>query len=63
MVEYKPLLDKALAHAKHKVQNCIILQREGLPPAQLHPSLDSDWAGLVHSSTPFDGCVPVDSSV
>ena len=62
-VEYKPLLDKALAHSKHRVSQCIIFQRTQFPPATLNPSIDVDWVSAVDNATPFHSCVPVDATV
>ena len=46
VVAYKPLLDAAIAQAKHKPDACIILQRDAAPAA-LREGLDFDWAALV----------------
>ena len=42
IIEYKPLLSKALEIAKHQVSKCIIFQRNSLN-ADLNPNLDIDW--------------------
>ncbi len=42
MVEYKPLLDRALERAVHRPQRCVVLQREQAP-ASLDPERDLDW--------------------
>lgn len=42
IVEYKPLLDAAIASAEHKPDKCIILQRPQCE-AELIPGRDSDW--------------------
>lgn len=57
VVQYKTLLDSALAMAAHAVPRCIILQR---PQAQavLDPARDGDWQTLVAAAAPAD-CVPV----
>jgi propionyl-CoA synthetase len=65
IVEYKPLLDRALELAEHAPEACVILQRPQ-PPAQvtgqaraeLIAGRDHDWAELVASAAPAD-CVPV----
>jgi propionyl-CoA synthetase len=57
LVEYKPLLDKALEIASHKPRRCMILQR----PQQRAPLVagrDLDWDGELASAQPHD-CVPV----
>jgi propionyl-CoA synthetase len=45
IVAYKPLLDQAIALARHKPRACIILQRPQ-QPAGLEPGRDHDWAAL-----------------
>ena len=42
IIEYKPLLSKALELAKHQVSKCIIFQRNSLK-TDLDPNLDIDW--------------------
>ena len=42
IIEYKPLLNRALEIAKHKVDKCIIFQREELN-VELDPNQDLDW--------------------
>jgi propionyl-CoA synthetase len=56
VVEYKPLLDRALELAEHETC-CVILQREQAW-ASLEPGRDVDWAGLVAFAEPVP-CVPV----
>ena len=62
IVAYKPLLDEAIALAKHKPDACLILQR---PQAQatMIEGRDRDWKtmrdyALVHARNAWD-CVPV----
>ncbi|MEX4008370.1 propionyl-CoA synthetase [Neoaquamicrobium sediminum] len=43
IVAYKPLLDGAIAMAKHKVEHCVVLQREQ-QPCDLVPNRDLDMA-------------------
>jgi propionyl-CoA synthetase len=57
IVEYKPLLDKALALSKHAPRKCVVLQRPS-HRATLDPRRDLDWDDLVAGATPHD-CVPV----
>jgi propionyl-CoA synthetase len=57
LVEYKPLLDKALAIAKHAPRRCVILQRPELA-APLVAGRDVDWDEALAGATPSD-CVPV----
>ncbi|HEX2216174.1 MAG TPA: propionyl-CoA synthetase [Xanthobacteraceae bacterium] len=61
VVAYKPLLDEAIATAKHKPQACIILQR---PQAEagLTAGRDHDWAdlrGKALAAGKTAECVPV----
>jgi propionyl-CoA synthetase len=56
VVEYKPLLDRAIALATHKPSNMVILQRPQAEAAM--GELDVDWAEAVAEATPAD-CVPV----
>jgi propionyl-CoA synthetase len=59
VLEYKPLLDKAIELAAHKPSSMVILQRP-----QAEASLgeqDVDWAEAMESAQPVD-CVPVKST-
>ena len=57
VIEYKPILDRAIDLARHKPHHCVILQR---PQAQaaLTAGRDLDWAEAVAGAEPAD-CVPV----
>ncbi len=56
VIEYKPLLDKAIEMAAHKPTRCVILQR---PQARASMgSIDVDWMASTDAATPAD-CVPV----
>jgi propionyl-CoA synthetase len=56
VIEYKPLLDRAIELATHKPEHCVILQR---PQAQASlGDHDVDWASAVENAEPAD-CVPV----
>jgi len=57
VVAYKPLLDKAIELAKHKVGCCIVLQRPQAL-AELKEGRDLDWADAAASAKPA-ACVPV----
>jgi len=57
IIEYKPLLDKALDLAKHEVAHCIILQRPQATAA-LIAERDLDWAEVAATATAAD-CVSV----
>ena len=54
---YKPLLDGAIAIARHKPDFCVILQRPQLA-CDLVAGRDIDWASGAASAKPAD-CVPV----
>ena len=57
VIEYKPILDRAIELSHHKPQACVILQR---PQAQasLVPGRDLDWEEAIGEAEPAD-CVPV----
>jgi propionyl-CoA synthetase len=57
VVAYKPLLDGALALARHKPDRCIVVQREQ-ELAALVPGRDIDWDEAMDKATP-QACVPV----
>jgi propionyl-CoA synthetase len=57
LVEYKPLLDKALEIAAHSPPRCLILQRPQ-QRATLVAGRDVDWEEAVAAAAPCD-CVPV----
>ncbi|GAA2545399.1 propionyl-CoA synthetase [Pseudonocardia hydrocarbonoxydans] len=56
VIEYKPLLDKAIELASHEPERCVILQRPQVEAAM--GERDVDWAAAVADATPAD-CVPV----
>ncbi len=57
IIEYKPLLDKAIEVAQCPPQHCVILQREQCQ-ASLLQGRDYDWHKLVSISEPV-ACTPV----
>ncbi len=57
LIEYKPLLDKAIDLAVHKPEKCVIFQRDILK-AELTPGRDLDWDELMVKADPVP-CVPV----
>ena len=59
IVEYKPLLDRALSSAKHQPDRSIILQREALRCSM--GDNDLDWNDVLTQAQPHD-CVPVDAT-
>ena len=61
VVQYKPLLDQAVALAKHKPQACVILQRPQAQ-AEMAGGRDHDWAALRDKALrekKSAACVPV----
>ena len=60
IIEYKPLLDKAIELAKHKPQSCVIYQRPQCL-STLIEGRDYEWAPLLAKSKPV-GCTPVKGS-
>jgi len=57
VIEYKPLLDKAIELAKSKPEKCVVLARPQAK-AKLTPGRDLDWDELAAKATPAD-CVTV----
>lgn len=57
LIEYKPLLNKAIELAVHKPEKCIIYQRR-LAEAELTPGQDIAWSDFVAGAEPVS-CVPV----
>jgi propionyl-CoA synthetase len=57
IVEYKPILDRAIALAEHKPDRCVIVQRPQAP-AELAAGRDVDWEQAMAGAEPAD-CVPV----
>jgi propionyl-CoA synthetase len=57
IVQYKPLLDKAIDQASHKPEHCIILQRpQG--PGDMVAGRDIEWNEALEGAEP-QACVPV----
>jgi propionyl-CoA synthetase len=57
VIPYKPLLDAAIAQAKHKPAHCLIAQRP-MAKADLIAGRDVDWDEAMARAKPHD-CVPV----
>jgi propionyl-CoA synthetase len=57
VIEYKPLLDKAIELATYKPSRCVIFQRS-IISATLIPERDFDWNELMAGAEPVP-CVPV----
>jgi len=60
VIEYKPLLDRAIEMAKHKGMKCIIYQRKQAK-ARLTKNRDYDWDEAMASASPED-CLPLAST-
>lgn len=60
VVNYKALLDEALAISAHKVEKCLILRREQLP-GELVAGRDEDWRAAVADAEPAK-CVAVSAN-
>src|SRR6266581_157287 len=57
VIEYRPILDRAIDLARHKPEHCVILQRPQATAA-LTEGRDLDWADVAARAEPAD-CVPV----
>lgn len=57
LIEYKPMLNKAIELANHKPRKCVILQRPAIK-AEIIPGRDLDWDELMAKAEPVE-CVPV----
>lgn len=57
LIQYKPLLNKAIELAVHKPEKCIIYQRR-IVEAELIPGMDIEWKEFVKNAEPVP-CVPV----
>jgi propionyl-CoA synthetase len=60
VIEYKPLVDKAIELAKHKPECCVLLQRPQAT-ATLIAGRDHDWSSLLAKAKPAP-CTPVKGS-
>jgi propionyl-CoA synthetase len=60
IIEYKPLLDRALELAEHAVDACVLYQRPEAAAA-MRADFDHDWDELV-SSAEAAACVPVQAT-
>ena len=60
LIEYSPMLNKAIELAGHKPEKCVIYQRP-LVKAPLKKGRDLDWNELVRAASPV-GCTEVDAT-
>ncbi len=61
IIEYKPIIDRAIAEAEHKVQHVMVLQRAFLE-ADLQDDRDYDWQILLDENDVKADCVEVDAT-
>jgi propionyl-CoA synthetase len=57
VIEYKPMLDRAIEESTHKPDHCVIVQR-AQAPATLLEGRDVDWTEAMDQATTV-GCTPV----
>jgi propionyl-CoA synthetase len=57
IVEYKPILDRAIELAAHQPDRCVVVQRPQAPAA-LTAGRDLDWEQAMAAAQPV-GCIPV----
>jgi propionyl-CoA synthetase len=60
ILEYKPLVDKAIALATHKPERTVVYQRGGIP-ALLDQDRDIEWNVMLEGAAPAE-CVPVEAT-
>ncbi|MBI5640622.1 MAG: propionyl-CoA synthetase [Nitrospirae bacterium] len=60
LIEYKPMLNRAIELADHKPERCIIFQRPQVK-AEMTPGRDLDWEGQMAAARPAD-CIAVEAS-
>lgn len=60
VIEYKPLLDKAIELAESKPESCVILQRP-MATASMVDGRDHDWADVMSQAAPAE-CVSVEAT-
>ena len=61
IIAYKPLVDKALDEAKHKVNHVVCLQRDFVT-ADMQQGRDLDWQEQLENVEPVFDCTPVDAT-
>ena len=60
IIEYKPLLDRAIELASHEPAHCIVYQRD-MVSAEMQPGRDLDWEDEMAAAMPH-GCVSVQAT-
>ena len=61
IIPYKPIVDRALDEAKHKVDHVVVLQRDFVT-ADMQKGRDLDWLEQLENVEPVADCVPVDAT-
>lgn len=61
IIPYKPIIDRALAEATHKIEKVVCYQREFVA-ADLQQGRDLDWREALQDAEPVADCVPVDAT-
>ncbi len=63
IISYKPIVDKALDEAAHKIKHVVVLQRDFIT-ADLQKGRDLDWAEQLENTEyePVAECTPVDAT-
>ena len=61
IIPYKPIVDRALEEAEHKVEHVVCYQRDFVT-ADLQMGRDYDWLELLADAQPVYDCVPVDAN-
>ncbi|KAL3905931.1 MAG: hypothetical protein SGILL_009477, partial [Bacillariaceae sp.] len=59
VVEYKPLLDRALELAQHNVEHCVIVQRPNVLECELKEGRDLDYNQLMEQTTTSAEAIPL----
>jgi propionyl-CoA synthetase len=57
LIEYKPMVNKAIALATHKPEKCVVYQRSFVK-AEMMEGRDHDWDAMMSKAEPAE-CVPV----
>ncbi len=60
VIEYMPLLNRAIEFAEHKPSGCVVYQREQVT-AELTPGRDIEWQSAEAKAEPAD-CVPMNAT-
>lgn len=61
IIPYKPIVDRALDEAEHKVDNVVVFQRDFVT-ADMQLGRDLDWTEELENVQPVHDCIPVDAT-